>query len=352
MTLQLYIKQVDGTWQAKGRQELGTYNYATFRYAAYGNYKPDSSTSGIPTGSPALTINSGNGTNLTITSGGTYDLINFKCRVIINTSARVIFTRCKFEGNATLSSNSGLVDCNGPVMSGKRNVFFYDCLFVPSTPSVWWDGVIGHDYTCHRCEVLQTVDGFGAYNTNSPTETNVSLYGCYVHDLSYFSPDPNHSSDVPVSATHNDCIQIQGGSNVLVQGCNFQGFGDPSLPSADGSATSDLLRDSSNPNSLGGYNARYPELQTTSCVVVTPNVSDVSNVTIDRSWFDGGAAVINVAPNGTYSTLNCTITNNRMGRNQATHSNKRILLPADTTTATLENNVFDDDGTPVDVTYV
>jgi hypothetical protein len=114
-------------------------------------------------------------------------------------AANVTIRNCRVRGLGGGTTNTGLILATH---SAVQNLVVQDCTLVPDTPSYWLDGIMGHDYTARRCRVYNAVDGFGAFNTANPGgPINVYLYSNYVHDLSYFSPDPNHPSD---NQTHND----------------------------------------------------------------------------------------------------------------------------------------------------
>lgn len=101
--------------------------------------------------------------------------------------------------DAGIGFNTGLVDCTHANVSGFT---LTNALLVPTMPSVWWNGVLGHDYTARQVEIAGTVDGFGIYNTHGP-EANVDIEDTVVHDLAFFASDPNHRG----GGTHNDCCQ-------------------------------------------------------------------------------------------------------------------------------------------------
>ena len=176
--------------------------------AAAAAVKPSSATTGVPAG---IRLTRHNGDIVVTTPGTILDALDIYGFVKIR-AANVAVKRCRVRGSGPGTNNTGLVDCNN---ANVRNALIQDCLLVPDHPSVWLDGVIGKEYTARRCNVYNTVDGFGAYNaSNRSAPTNVTIDSCYIHDLSYFSKDPNHGN----GPTHNDAIQIQGGANIKILG--------------------------------------------------------------------------------------------------------------------------------------
>lgn len=231
----------------------GLYDPTALPYGEYGSYWPGPDTSGIPAHSPALTLRTSTDGIHVITAPGRYDLVDFHCEVQIR-CAGVVFTRCRFRGNATRTTNGGLANLGALAPYGTGTLAtFYDCEFSPDTPSVWWDAIMSHDYTAHRCKVSRCVDGFGVFG-NGPHPANVALYGCYVDKHAMFSPDPNHPDDTPVSKTHNDSVQWNGGAGLTLVGNSFAGYDDP--------AVGDAARPAGAPNKDGGYNVYESDLAT------------------------------------------------------------------------------------------
>lgn len=209
--------------------------------------------------------------------------------------------------------NSGLVDCTHANVS---SFMLTNALLVPTLPSVWWNGVLGHDYTARRVEVAGTVDGFGIYNTHGP-EASVDIEDTFVHDLAFFAVDPNHGG----GGTHNDCCQIQSGLNIRIVNNVWHGF----LSTAVGD--------------------RGPIRQSSSVIQVTQGVGQVGNVVIEGNDFDGGVvATINLSSKPLPSMNFGRIANNRFGRNS--HMGNAVIM-APTTVCEVVGNAYDDGGTPV-----
>jgi hypothetical protein len=213
--------------------------------------------------------------------------------------------------------DSGLVDCTH---ANAAAFTLTNALLVPTLSSVWWNGVLGHDYTARQVEVHGTVDGFGVYNTHGP-DANVDIEDTFVHDLAYFASDPNHRG----GATHNDCCQIQSGLNIRIVNNVWQGF----LSTAVGDASS--VR------------------QSASVIQVTQGVGPVGNVVIEGNLFDGGmVASVNLNSKPLASMNFGRIANNRFGRNS--HLGIAVIM-GPTTACDTVGNVYDDDGTPAVVRH-
>jgi hypothetical protein len=284
-----------GVWTARGRSAAGAYNPTTWSYGAYGSYKPGPSTSGIPSGSPALTTQNGT-SGLYIAPAGTYDLIDFHCEVQIRTPG-AIFSRCKFRGNSTRNSNGALAGIGALAPYGAPVAKFYDCDFAPDTPSIWWDAIMNHDYEAYRCKLSgQAVDGFGVYGSGA-NGANVKLYGNYADLQAYFSPDPNHSGDTPISKTHNDSVQWQGGSGLVMVGNNFAGYLDAAIGEAAYSSSSPNASGGgpNNPSAGSGYNVNFSDFATygkylidgANLQVSGSNGGECAGLDCHHNWFSG-----------------------------------------------------------------
>lgn len=277
--------------------------------------KPGSTNTGA-TGT--LTIRSGN--QYIDTPGTTLQDLDIFGRVIVRTSG-VSIINCRIRGDNVTSGNQGLVDARHVSCSGLT---VQDCTLVPDYPSVWYTGIIGHDYNASGCDVYNVVDAFGVYNTYTTGLANVTISGNWGHDFHVYTPDPNHSDN----KTHNDGVQIQGNGGVTITG-NFLDM----YPGASSNTTG-----------------------ATSAVMINERSGQCPSVSIVDNWLSGGAATINAADADLTSTTSLTITGNRFDRAAGF---KIYLTTAVTATGlptaagwgtdTTNGNVYDDDDTPISV---
>lgn len=227
-----------------------------------GTYKPDATTTGLIGGSILTAVHPAND-NLSVTTDGTIleDLDIFG-RVSV-AAANVTIRRCKIRGRSATTSE-GLIQATS---AACLNLVVEDCLLVPDYPSYWLTGILGHDYTARRCDISRVVDPFGAYNTHSPgAPLKVSILGNYAHDFSYYSPCPYQSDD----QTHNDGIQIQGGTGATIIGNNISAY----------YATD-----------VGTNN--QPRPQALSCILFNNNVGNTGKHVIEDNWMGGGYIAVN-----------------------------------------------------------
>lgn len=213
-------------------------------------------------------------------TGATYRGLNFVGGRITPPAGvtNVTFIGCYFGGGS--DNSSAQVMLTGATKWGWT---FLQCTFKPDPQSngqgyVECDNIDGHDYAVIRCDLSGGTDGLGVFNTYAKTDPlNVSMLGSYWHDFCFANNDPSHLSDATNPGwSHNDGMQIQGGSGVLVQGNNFQVYLDPIT--SIGYLTS--------PNQYAAISYRN-----WGCgVTVSPNVSPVYGITVTQNWFNGGGA--------------------------------------------------------------
>ena len=310
-------------WLAHG------YSNGTSGAPAFGTYMPDSTTTGYNgyyAATPFSTLTPYSGDITITTAGTTITGLDISGQILVR-AANVTISSCRVRGNSTLSSNSACIDCNS---GSASNVLIQDCLLVPDYPSVWWDGVIGHDYTAQRCEVYSTVDGFGVYNsTNSNGPANVNISGNYVHDLSYFYPDINHyQNGTGDDHTHNDCVQIQGNSNITITGNNFQAF-------ASATAGNGSTQDAYYPCVTGQVITYSPSAQ----------IGPITNVLVQQNWLHGGSRGIVAIQAGWPASDIGSIINNQFGGDQ--HDTNVLQLDNTLTYDNISGNVNLLTGLPV-----
>lgn len=320
---------------------------AEFSSFVVGVTKPVAGNVGIGLVAPTP-VNTYDGDILITTAGTTIENLVVNGRILVR-AANVTVRNCWVRGGAAVTSgNTALIDCNH---SAAFNVLVEYCLLVPRNPSVYVNGMIGHDYTVRRTETFHGVDGFGIYNTsNSNGPARVVIESSWAHDVYYYSPDPNHGDN----RTHNDGgVQVQGNSQITLRGsrleCNVSTVAGNGYPGASPAPVA------SNP---------YFPSATGQAVGITPNVGAVTSFLMELCWLDYGAQSFTAIP-GAFSAAATVgeIRGNRFGRNQPTLtkggvSAKRAVLVdpnlsftnmVAATGADTNGNVFEDTGLPVTI---
>jgi hypothetical protein len=228
---------------------------------------------------PALVTALIRGTHRYRTPNTTVSNTRFEGWVVVE-AENVHFVNCEFVGpqsraRARYPGWSGLVDCR------SSGTLFTLCTMKPTFPSYWMNGINGSGFTAERCDISQSCDGVSA-------KGDVILRGCYVHDLSFWDgltqQDGNgtdHASDKRFPGwSHNDCVQVYGGSGNRVEGCNLRGYfstevGTPGTAMTTGNAD--------------GSNAgrKFPRRNYAHCLFTSP-INGAIDITINRNWFEGG----------------------------------------------------------------
>lgn len=248
--------------------------------------KPSSSTVGVPSG---MSLKRHDG-DLVITKDGTViDGLDIHGFVSIR-AKNVTIRNSVVRGSGPGSYSTGLVSCLDARCSGA---VVERTTLVPTTPSPWITGILGHDFTARNVDVHHVVDGFGIFDTNDPNgPVDVVIEDSWCHDLAYFANDPQQKN----GPSHNDCIQIQGGSNITITGNRLDSF--MSTKAGDQS-----------------YDARNRG----AALMVTPNVGPVTKVVMTGNWLDGGYASASFSA-GKFAPMRFgTFAENKFGRNQFDH---------------------------------
>jgi hypothetical protein len=273
----------------------------------YGDYKPAASTTGVYS-LAALTTHSG---NLTTTSHGqNIENLDITGRLIFRHHG-VTVRNCRIQGGTPDSGDNSFGSVEHYSAQSPVNNF-YDCTIMTSVSTVYAQaGIQGRDFNLYRCNVYGTVDGV------KPQYSNVGVYGCYIHDLPWYSFDPGHGD-----GSHNDGIQVAGGSTFIFRG--------------------NLIE--------CGYKQNAG-------MMINEDVGATSNLTIDKNWFtsvDPAAKVgINVSQAGASAMASVTITNNKFSPLSGWAVNHCALIDHATyDAATLSNNTYEATGLAAKVTRV
>ena len=208
-----------------------------------------------------------------------------KGRVIVK-AAGVKLVNCVVDGGP-LSPNDGtapigLVECIGD----GRSVRLERCTVSPANPSPALEGLRGWNITAVRCDIYGVTDGVAVIPPRGKVASGVSLEGCWIHDLSWFTQNgwraktgsstaKVHPSD---TATHNDGVQVHGGSGTLIVGCRIDAFS--GFPAGIGQR----------PNSANVVNAAIQ-------LDVGGSLGPITDTRIEKNWLSGGyTALVQAAP--------------------------------------------------------
>lgn len=285
-----------------------------YRYVL-GVTKPSAANTGIPPYWQTRLTDVSTATVVT-TSNTVFVGMNFLNTVEVR-AANVRFLFCKFQGsNSTPSDGSALLVCTH---AACFNCIVEWCEFEPQYPHWNWDSAIsGHDYTARFCNLRKCTDLFNVFNSNAtqPYQSGVIIEQNYLHDVAFWTATTNgvvHPSD---DATHNDCIQIQGGLGTIIRGNFIDGryarqyghwfvTGDPTTEPYTMVAQQSLSAGApgfggpfqalpdrgTGTEATGRYNMGAPG--SLSCILLSDNVGPIYNLVVTDNWLQGGEFAVN-----------------------------------------------------------
>ncbi len=275
--------------------------------------KPDADNTGCLPGVARTTIVG----NVTLGTNGRLENKNVLGRVIV-TGANVVISNCRISGGA---SNPGpLVEC---YVAGVSNCLIIDSEIGPldNGNAHWnWNGPTGHDFVIKRCNIHHTTDGVGIFKTSAngggsgvTYNVGVTVTQSWIHDLAWWSAATGgvvHSD----TTTHNDVIQIQGGTNTVITGNTLdaylaQNFAHWWTVGQSLAEPYTFIAQRSLPTPAPYYGGpfqtipdrgtgtfatgRYNNGASLAAVMVNRNVGHVHDTTITDNWINGGKAAIN-----------------------------------------------------------
>ncbi len=265
--------------------------------------KPDATNTGYAPGTTFTTVSA----DLTITTDNTtYTNTMFMGGKVYVRAKNVTFRNCWFRGQQIANAiTDPFVRCHWNTAQGT---LFDHCTFGSPGQVGWSDaGILGWNFTANRCDISRCSDGIR--NVNSDTASNIgqiTVTGCYIHDLMYISP----SADGPDNQSHNDAIQLVGGSQILIRGNTLRGYVDPLLGQA---ATPGMPLLNSTDGT--GYPVTGSPYAWMTGLIITPDNAAISDVTADQNWVEGGRFSVNIATKAYGLTgTGVTVTNNRFGQ--------------------------------------
>jgi PKD repeat protein len=249
------------------------------------------------TAKSALTVHNGDWT--ITTAGQQIKDTRITGRLIIR-AANVVAENCVIEcrngsiGNP-LDINSNAYNFTGRFLTIGENI----------VPNLKPNGVGDKGgWFLDRCVIKNTVDGMRIQTGK------VHLKSTLIKDICVLSPDPQQQSD---NKTHADIIQIEGGDDIWIEWCDLLGYQAPTSIGTPSDGTH-LVQRVASPNWLDTTSTgagTYALTNSTSTIMLTPNVSTITNLRIENNLLGGGFYIVN---GGATGVVNCTgvIQNNRL----------------------------------------
>ncbi|MET1016049.1 MAG: right-handed parallel beta-helix repeat-containing protein [Leifsonia flava] len=249
---------------------------------------PGAKNTGVPAGTK-LTVHDG---DITVTAPGTViDSLDVRGSIVVK-AANVTIKNSIIRGRAG----------SGPLVNNllhNPNLVIQDSeLFAAMDRRV--SGIMGSHFTATRLNIHHVTDGIHL------TDGEVTLKDSWLHDNLHLDKDPAWNG----TPTHDDGIQVQGGSNITIDH-----------------------------NTLtGAHNA---------ALMVTQDRARVTNLSWTRNYADNGGCTINIAQGSLGPVTGMKITDNTFGRNTSI-ANCAIIAPT-TTKIDTQRNYWADDMSPVAV---
>lgn len=281
MPAELWVLGADGYWTTVGRRVSARDGLA------YGTYRPGPDTTGITIAREDLEVVTGN--YFTQAPNEVHEGKWFKGKFTRKHDGGVL-RNCLITGD-TAGPSSPSYSAISAYDAFPNPLIIEDCTIEASVPTVYSsNGIMGRDIEIYRTEILGWVDAIGLFRGKGKVKGN------WIHGSPWYSWSPNHSD-----GSHNDGIQIHGGSDYEIVGNSFE----------------------------VGYKA-------TSGIIVTQDDGITSDVLIDRNWIEStwiaqaeaGAVAINVSASGSGGAAmsGIVITNNQLSVFGKWKSNHAVLI--------------------------
>jgi hypothetical protein len=315
MSLQVYRLDTDSFWKSRSRSALNSIPFTL------GTTQPDATNTGYGalgyTSASLVDMPQG---DLIITTDGT--LVEGKrIHGIVRINASNVTIRgCEivsYAGHPYIdSSNYGMISS-----TGTGNVFEYNHItqYDPSTStdnSTWW--MVG---------VLMN-SGTATVYRNNIHDTNDLVYikggtqqvqGNYLHEPGFRTDDQDQSGSSPAYWSHNDGVQIMGGTNHLVDGNSIE-MKFSTLTGMNSTANPDPNAEQVWPNCHG--------------MIIQNNKNAISGVTVQRNWFKYGSNAIRFGGAQAFDPGGAvTVIQNRFTPDQGKEFSQYVQIRNDPTTS-------------------
>jgi hypothetical protein len=333
---------------------LGTYNPLlnagptpeTFDLAPWYQVWPETNRVGVISADSLTTIIEGTGQNFYCdTPGQVFTNTIFACAVNIR-AAGIVFMNCLFLGPPSLEKQ-----CVVATNAGANPTTYIDCTFVPQSPNRWASGWIGSSGKSDfkRCDFYAQSD---AITPGGNWSGGVTVLQSAFHDMIQYGPDPGAAGGIDDAQTHVDQTQFVGGKCVI-RGSGYAAFF---------TASTKYMEANQPPLNFGGTASApiwhfagdryYPELYTTSAIMMSPATYPLEQFEMTDTWIDGGAFPINCAAMNSATIFkfnNNHVGNKRSPRSTGSPTSYKTILARASLQANIEcvGNVSAVDGSPL-----
>lgn len=277
--------------------------------------------------------------NVTLTTGQTYSgkILKGRISVPISATGTIIIEDNIIDASETTPLSGNIINVHAN--TGATVIIRHNEIIGTSGTL----GIAVRRFTAYRNYIHHVEDGIRIHNFNGTgvAAANAVVEGNLIGPLIILTPDP-YINRID-NRTHSDCIQIEGCDGIVIRGNALNAY-HTGLPTSNQEWAMNAHPYESVPT--GTANARaHP--QASHAIMISPNVSQVTNLTIDRNWCRAGEMGINTSSLVNASTTGA-ITGNRFNRDQW-HATYTINIKAAAVDLTTSGNVYEDNNAPVTV---
>lgn len=249
------------------------------------------------------TVAAGGGSTLPLWTGSYTFAANNATQVVITgyrfdkgiyvTGRNYKFKNCYFASIATALVAGAVVQAQH---ENCRTNVFEDCeVRIIPTGTKTGLGVMGHNLTLRRVYVHDTEDGVNPYRA-AGGDMAFRVYGSYISDLLFYSPDSAVGGSQSDHQTHTDAMQFRGGTNIRIENSYVVGKHNMAL----GDASEPPLPVDSSGNAITGSghvsgNTSYPsDTSISACMFNSiPAGTGFGDIVFSRNRLGGGAVTFN-----------------------------------------------------------
>lgn len=198
-------------------------------------------------------------------------------------------------------------------------------------------------FTAYRNYIHHVEDGIRVHNYNgtSVAASNTVIEGNCIGPLIIVTPDPNQARTD--NRTHSDCIQMEGADGIRIVGNRLYCFA-----TTDGTSNVEwAMSTSPYVSAATGTSGARPHPQASQAIMLSPNVSPITNFLLENNWIYGGEFAVNGGSSNNASSSGM-IRGNKFDREQW-HATWTIGLDSTAVNILTDNNTYMDDSSPVTV---
>lgn len=229
---------------------------------------------------------------------------------VVVTGQWIRFLNCWFSGDPMV--------VGPPVLqqnSTVSDIWYEDCTFWSQNPQWNTPSIQGFKWTRRHCYIRGHTDGaahIGQGSSYTGLDQNIYEYANLIELMAYLCPDQGAAGGLTDNCSHLDVLsQIRGGNNFVYKGNRISAFLDPTI--GQGGKLPKWAPSGTHVVGNKYATASDPSLYSTSAIMCSPILGQISNFQFIQNWCDGGAVIINFAGHTTVGPQPIIIQGNRCG---------------------------------------